>query len=154
MPERVPTASGQSRAVTVEEYRQLLGVRSGLRRFLRWSEDRANENGLTATQHQLLLAIKGHDDERGPTIGEVAYYLALKHNSVVGLIDRADAACLIYRYTDAADRRIVRLGLTPEADRRLAALSALHLEELARLAPEIESIWHDLGGFRKPRSAI
>lgn len=141
----MPDSRHRPKTVTAEEYRQLLGVRSGLRRFLRWSEDRANEAGLTAAQHQLLLAIKGHPDERGPTIGEVADYLALKHNSVVGLIDRAELSGLVYRYDDRADRRIVRLGVTPEAERSLAALSALHLEELARLAPEMESIWRDLG---------
>ena len=28
--------------------------------------------GLTSAQHQLLLAIRGHGDPHGPTIGEVA----------------------------------------------------------------------------------
>jgi hypothetical protein len=45
---------------TDADYRHLLEFRTGLRRFLRWSEDQANAQDLTAAQHQLLLAIKGH----------------------------------------------------------------------------------------------
>jgi hypothetical protein len=61
---------------TNEDYRRLLELRTGLRRFLRWSEQHAEAAGLTPSQHQLLLAIRGHDDPRGPTVGDVAGYLA------------------------------------------------------------------------------
>jgi len=121
-------------------YERLLALRTGLRHFLRWSEQQAAEVGLTAAQHQLLLAIKGHSDPRGPTIGEVADYLLLRHHSAVGLVDRAEAAGLISRQRDEDDRRVVRLQLTPESAARLEQLSALHIEELERLAAEIGSI--------------
>lgn len=130
--------------VTVREYQQLLRVRTGLRKFLRWSEQQARGAGLTGPQHQLLLAVKGHPDPRGPTVGDIADYLALKHHSAVGLIDRADQAGLVVRIDDADDHRVVRLRLTPDSERRLARLSALHLEELARLVPEMQSIWQGL----------
>ena len=80
-----------------ESYAQLLALRTGLRRFQRWSEQQAADAGLTPAQHQLLLAIRGHSDPRGPTIGEVADYLLLRHHSTVGLVDRADAAGLVTR---------------------------------------------------------
>ncbi len=132
--------------VTADDYHRLLMLRTGLRSFLHWSELQAEQVGLTAAQHQLLLVIKGHPDERGPTIGDVANYLALKHHSAVGLVDRADASGLIRRHDDPIDRRVTRLGLTVKAEKCLVKLSALHLEELARLAPEMQSIWADLGG--------
>ena len=65
-------------------YTRLLALRTGLRLFERWSESQARAAGLTPAQHQLLLAIRGHADPRGPTIGEVADYLLLHHNSAVG----------------------------------------------------------------------
>ena len=37
------------------DYEDLLALRTGLRRFLRWSEQQAEEAGLTPAQHQLLL---------------------------------------------------------------------------------------------------
>ena len=121
-------------------YARLLAVRTGLRRFQRWSEAQARAAGLTPAQHQLLLAIRGHHDQRGPTIGEVAEYLLLRHHSVVGLVDRADAAGLISRTRDAGDRRVVRLHLTDDGARRLAALSTLHVAELERLGPQLSGL--------------
>ena len=130
--------------LTDADYEDLLALRTGLRRFLRWSEQQAEESGLTPAQHQLLLAVRGHSDRRGPTIGEVADYLLLRHHSAVGLIDRADAAGLVERVRDAEDHRLVRLQLTATGTKRLEALSAQHLEELQRLARKLPSIWRGL----------
>ncbi len=127
-----------------EVYGELLAIRTGLRRFLHWSEQQAAAAGLTAAQHQLLLAIRGHDDPRGPTIGDLAGHLLLRHNSTVGLIDRADAAGLVIRERDPEDHRVVRLHLSAEGARRLEALSAAHLQELQRLADELPAIWSGL----------
>ena len=125
------------------DYQRLLQLRTDLRRFLRWSEDQAGQAGLTPAQHQLLLAIRGHADERGPTIGDAAEHLLLRHHSVVGLVDRAVKAGLVERMQDDKDHRIVRLRLTPRGLELLERLSALHLEELKRLAPQIREIWPD-----------
>jgi len=105
----------------------------------------ARAAGLTPAQHQLLLAIRGHPDPRGPTIGEVADYLLLRHHSTVGLVDRADAAGLVTRTRDGDDHRVVRLRLTRTGAEHLEALSALHLEELERLALELPDVWRGLG---------
>jgi DNA-binding MarR family transcriptional regulator len=127
-----------------EAYARLLSLRTNLRRFERWSEQQARAAGLTPAQHQLLLAIRGHDDPRGPTIGEVADYLLLRHHSTVGLVDRADAAGLVTRTRSAEDHRVVRLHLSEDGATRLAALSAIHLEELERLAPNFPGAWNGL----------
>jgi len=120
------------------DYRRLLQFRTGLRRFLHWSEEQAEKAGLTPAQHQLLLAVRGHPDgHQGPTIGEVAGYLLLRHHSAVGLVDRAVKAGLVERHEDPEDRRVVRLRLTPQGSRTLRQLTELHLEEIKRLAPRI-----------------
>ena len=124
-----------------EDYRRLLELRTGLRRFLRWSEQQAEAAGVTPAQHQLLLAIRGHPDERGPTIGEAAGYLLLRHHSVVGLVDRAENAGLIVRMPDPENRSIVRLRLTEQGATQLDTLSELHLAELAHLAPTMHALW-------------
>jgi DNA-binding MarR family transcriptional regulator len=127
-----------------DDYRRLLELRTGLRRFLRWSEQQAKAAGVTPTQHQLLLAVRGHPDERGPTIGEAANYLLLRHHSAVGLVDRAEGAGLIARVPDADHRSVVRLRLTERGAAQLEALSELHLEELAHLAPTMHALWDAL----------
>jgi len=113
------------------DFAELLRFRDGLRRFMRWSEEQARAAGLTPAQHQLLLAIRGHEGD--PTIGDVAAHLLLKHHSTVELIDRAERGGLIRRYSDPDDHRIVRLTLSASGERRLASLSTAHLAELARL---------------------
>lgn len=123
------------RRPTARDYEELLGFRTALRQFLRWSEDQARAVGLTPTQHQLLLAIKGHPGEAAPTIGELSDYLVSKHHSVVELIDRAVDAGLVERHRDDADHRIVHLELTVDGEKRIEELSQLHREELRRLAP-------------------
>jgi DNA-binding MarR family transcriptional regulator len=130
--------------LTDADYEDLLSLRTGLRRFLRWSEQQAEDAGLTPAQHQLLLAIRGHADPRGPTVGEVADYLLLRHHSAVGLVDRAEAAGLVARARDPEDHRVVRLELTSAGAKRLEALAALHLEELERLALKLPTAWRGL----------
>lgn len=128
------------------DYRRLLEFRTGLRRFLRWSEEQAAAAGLTPAQHQLLLAIRGHDDPRGPTIGEVAGHLLLRHHSAVELVDRAAAAGLVRRLQDPEDHRVARLRLTDAGSARLRDLAALTLAELERFGPRLRAAWQDLAG--------
>lgn len=124
------------------DFEHLLELRTGLRRFLRWSEQQAEAAGLTPTQHQLLLAVRGHPDLAGPTIGEIADYLVLRHHSAVGLVDRAVVAGLVKRNSDPNNNSTVRVTLTPAGGDKLDALSAAHIEELAHLAPTMRTLWN------------
>jgi len=126
------------------DYGRLLAFRTGLRRFLHWSAEAAEAAGLTPMQHQLMLAVRGHADPRGPTIGDAASYLLLRHHSAVELVDRAEAAGLVRRRRDDEDHRIVRLNLTPDGEARLERISALTLAELGRLAPQMSALWDDI----------
>ncbi len=126
------------------DYRRLLEFRTGLRRFLRWSEEQAEAAGITPLQHQLMLAIRGDTDPRGPTISAIAAYLVSKHHSVVELVDRAEAAGLVRRIQDAGDHRVVRLALTRSGEHILEKLGVLTVAELSRLAPRMREMWAGL----------
>lgn len=130
--------------LTDAEYRVLARFRFALRVFLRFSEDAAREAGVTPSQHQLLLAVRGYPEGR-PTISDVAEALQLRHHSTVELIDRAVEARLISRQTDPADRRRQRLSLTRRGARVLASLSAAHREELRRFRGEMAEVLRELG---------
>ncbi len=131
--------------LTDEDYRRLLELRDGLRAFLAWSGHQAGQVGLTPSQHQLLLAVRGHPGSADPTISEIAGHLLLRHNSAVELIDRSVAAGFVEREADSVDGRVVRVRLTRSGQEKLKALSELHLDELARLAPRMTPIWVGLG---------
>jgi len=124
------------------DFERLLAFRDGLRRFLRWSEEQAEAAGLTAPQHQLLLAVRGHSP--APSIREVADHLLLRHHTVVGMVDRAASDGFVVREDDPADNRVVRLRLTAKGRAKLDQLAQAHLEELSRLRPRFDSLWSRL----------
>jgi DNA-binding MarR family transcriptional regulator len=135
---------GSGIGLSDRDYRQLLEFRTGLRRFLRWSERLAASAGLTPMQHQLLLAVRGHPDAEGPTISDVAGYLLVRHHSVVQLVDRAERAGLVTRVPDARDGRIVRLALSEEGAARLEELATATKEELSRAGSQLAGLWRGL----------
>lgn len=122
---------------TPGDYEALSEFRYLLRQFLGFSEQAARAAGLTTRQHQALLAIKGFPGADAVTIRDLAERLCVRHHSAVELVDRLVEGGLVVRCPDARDRRRVRLRLSPMAERRLAALSATHLEELRRLGPAL-----------------
>jgi DNA-binding MarR family transcriptional regulator len=130
--------------LTDADFRKLLVFRDGLRRFLRWSSEQAEHAGLTAAQHQLLLVVRAHDDPKGPTIGDVADHLLLRHHSAVELVDRAASAGLVRRRADPDDQRSVRLELTPFGREGLAELTEAHMEELDRMRGRLRLLWDGL----------
>lgn len=140
------------RQLTDADYRRLAEFRHELRRYLRWAEARAAQAGLTTTQHQLLLAIRARGPRANATVGELADELLLRHNSTVGLIDRAQAAGLVSRHTDPSDQRVVRVSLTTEGRRRLSRLATQHLTELGRLGPQLHNLIRDLDHDRPTTS--
>jgi DNA-binding MarR family transcriptional regulator len=139
----------KKRKLTDRDYQLLLEFRAGLRQFLHWSKSQAEKAGLTSTQHQLLLAVRGHEDGRGPTIREVADSMMLRHHSAVELVDRAEAAGLVRRISDSHDQRLVRVRLSSDGARKLERLTLAHLDELEILAPRLTPVWDLLNDLRR-----
>ena len=127
-------------AIEDEDYQRLLAFRTGLRRFLQWSEEQAAAVGLTSAQHQLLLAVRGSTTAGGATIGELSEVLLLKHHSTVGLVDRVETAGLVRRRRDTTDKRVVHVQVTAKGERLLERLAAAHLDELEQLAPMLRAL--------------
>jgi len=125
------------------DYERLLTFRTQLRRFDQWSARRASESGLTHAQHQLLLAIRGHADPRGPTIGDIAGHLLVRHHTAVELTDRTQELGLVVRKRDRDDRRLVRLALTAKGRGRIRALTTAHLDELRTRVPLLAALVED-----------
>ncbi len=128
------------RPLSEKQWRTLLSFRIALRGFHHWSEGQAASVGLTAAQHQLLVAVRGHPGKDDPTISDLAGYLFVRHHSAIGLLERAEALGLVQRYRDPEDQRLVRVVLTPLGHERVEALAAAHLEELKRLAPLLDAL--------------
>jgi DNA-binding MarR family transcriptional regulator len=135
-------APDTSSPVTEHVIRDLAQFRYALRRFLRFSESAARGYGVTPQQHQLMLGVAGFTGRSSATVSELAEFLQEKNHSVVGLVERAVESGLVRRTQDSADRRVVVITLTRRGQAKLAHLSRLHQEEIAR----IPQIW------RSPRT--
>ena len=119
---------------TIADYRALADFRYQLRRFLRFSEDAVQAEGLTPQQYQLLLHVKGFPGRERATIGELAERLQVQQHGVVALVTRCEAAGLVGRSAGTEDRRQVLVGLTTDGERCLRRLARLHRNELESLS--------------------
>lgn len=135
-------------AIAKEHYELLASLRYNLRRFLRFSGEAAEAMGLTARQHQALLAIKGFPGRDRVSIGELAERLQLKHHSAVGLVDRLVGRQLVRRAPSREDRRRVEISVTAKGETLLRRLSAVHLAELREQGPELRRLLKLIGEER------
>jgi len=106
------------------EVRSLARLRYAFRKFFSAGDEAAREIGLTPQQHQLLLGTAGFTGRGWATVGELAEFMQIRHHSVVGLIDRVEAAELVERRPNPENRRQIEVHLTPAG---LEAVRALHL---------------------------
>ena len=125
------------------DFRALAAVRAELRGFAHFTEAVVKQAGLTPQQHQVLVALRARDDGE-MTIGEIAEALFLKPHSVSGLADRLEGSGFVRRVRSPADRRIIRLQITPVGRSLMASLSRTHREELRRIRPLLISLLSQL----------
>ena len=132
--------------LTAREFQALAEFRYQIRRFLRFSEDQARENGIEPQQHQLLLAIKGLPADEKPTIGELAARMMIRHHSAVELVNRLAEHGAVERVHSEGDQREVLVRLTKEGENLLHRLSVAHHEELRGAGPKLmKTLSHVLG---------
>lgn len=107
-----------------------------LGRLLRRSfELRAGHLGLTQAQWRALALLARHEGINQATLAEM---LEIQPITVTRLLDRMEQNGWIERRPDPADRRAVRLHLTPRAEPLLAELQAVGGEILELALAEIE----------------
>jgi DNA-binding MarR family transcriptional regulator len=128
------TSASEGR-LTKAEYERLANLRYVLRRFARLTELEARKVDLTPQQYQLLLAIKGFPGRDWVSITELAERLQIRHNAVIGLVNRAAQRNLVRREHDPEhpDRRIVKVSLTQEAENCLRKLATALRNERQRV---------------------
>jgi DNA-binding MarR family transcriptional regulator len=119
-----------SKTLIKSDFETLSEFRYQLRRFLRFSENAAQNEGLTPLQYLLLLHIKGFPGREWATVGELAERLQAHHHGVVALISRCEERRLLRRKESMTDRRQVEVRLSPKGERCLGRLVALHRSEL------------------------
>ena len=106
-----------------------------IRRFSHFSEQASRGEGLLPQQHQLLLAVRGAQEDA--TIGYLAERMFLRHHSVVGLVDRLAARGYLARARHDEDRRRVTVRLTAKGQAALDQLTQVLLQEYETEGPAL-----------------
>ena len=135
------------------DYQSLGDFRRAIRDFLAFSEESAREHGVTAQQHQALLAIKAHVGAEPMSIGELADSLLIKNHSAVGLVARLVERGLVRRRPSEADRRRVLLTLETRGEDVLARISQNNLGKLAGAAKSLRRVLSTLRKLESVQSA-
>lgn len=123
--------------LSLAEYQALARFRYQLRAFLSFSEQAARAGGLEPQQHQLLLALKGAQEQEKIAIGDLAECLKIQHHSMVELINRMVERDLVQRCRDEQDQRRVLVMLTRHGEEVLRRLSLQHRTELRLTGPAL-----------------
>ena len=131
----------RTRKLYKSDFEQLSEFRYQMRRFERFSEQAAQNEGITPLQYLLLLHIKGYPERDWATVGELAERLQAQHHGVVALVSRCEALSLVRRRVSETDRRQVEVHLETAGERVLERLAELHRAELRSLE----------GSFRIPQ---
>ena len=143
--------------ISAEDYRSLADWRYRIRQFLAFTERAARDAGLEPQQYQLLLMIKGLPPSMNPTISVLADRMAVRHHSMVELVDRLVDRGLVRRERGSSDRREVLVVPTGAAERLVRRISLKHHRQLKSAAPAlIESLTASLraASFGEPLSTL
>jgi DNA-binding MarR family transcriptional regulator len=116
-----------------KEIEALSDFRYRLRCFIRFSEELTHALGITNLQYLLLLHTKGYKGREWASITELAERLQAHHHGVVALVSRCEKLGLVYRKRSSDDKREVEIHLTPEGDKLIKKIAALHRNELLNL---------------------
>jgi DNA-binding MarR family transcriptional regulator len=133
------------------DYLRLAAFRSALREFLHFSEDAAEQAGLTAQHYQAMLILRARSDGEPITINDLAHELLIRHNSAVGLVDRLVTEGLVARESSSADRRKVELRLSTRGRQVLAKLAGVHRRELERIGPTLKRLIAEVARGDSPK---
>ncbi len=118
------------------EIEHVAALRYALRQFSRKTEVEARRIGLTPQQYFLLLALKGFPGRETANITELAERLQVRHNAVIGLVNRAEERGLVKREqnTPGEDRRVVQVRVTPAGEEAIQRLANVLRDERRRVA--------------------
>jgi DNA-binding MarR family transcriptional regulator len=134
--------------ITSAEFRALAELRYRIRRFLKEGDASARKAGLEPQQYLVLLAIRGLAPDSPAKIQTLADRLALKHHSVVELVDRLEQRGYVKRTRGREDRRQVLVSLLPRGQKVLERVVQQRISELRasgrELVRTIEALLRDV----------
>ena len=144
-----------AKEITSAEYTALAELRYLIRKFVGEGDAVARAAGLEPQQYLLLLAIRGLPEGEEATIRALADRLALKHHSIVELIDRLEVHGYVRRSRRRDDRRRVLVSLLPKGEKLLEQVVRHRISELRSSgAALLKAVGALLGNCRSLRGGM
>lgn len=89
--------------------------------------------GLTYTQYIAIIALWEEDNQTVSGLGEKLF---LESNTLTPILKKLEGMGYVHRARDAADERVVRVGLTPEGRALRESAMNMNLRDATGLTPE------------------
>ena len=122
------------RGMDQSDYQALAAFRLEIRRFMAFSRQFLEAEGLPPAQYQAMLAIQA-SNAAPYGISDLAAELFIRVQTAVELVARMQESGLVDRQPSRADRRRILLTLTERGRDILPQLAERHLQELHAKAP-------------------
>jgi DNA-binding MarR family transcriptional regulator len=115
-----------------------------------------DSRGATTTQLRVMYEIRKQCE---PSTGVLAEALRVRPATLTGLADRLERNGFVRRWTDPADRRVVRIGLTAEGNALLDEVFAAAVDYLTPILERMgdsarEEFTRALEGFAETAAAV
>jgi DNA-binding MarR family transcriptional regulator len=127
LPDRAGTSSRTR--VPLQVHLRLARCRNLMMKEMRRSVERWN---LTLPQFDVLAEL-ARAPEQGFTFVELSRLLLVTSGNLTGIIDRLEAEGLVRRETEATDRRMIRMTLTPLGRKRTGEMLPRHADDVAEM---------------------
>ena len=126
---------------TTDDFARAAELREALRRFQRSSDDASAAAGLTSRTYQLLLMIKTARSGNGQaSLRELEARLQLGKSTITELVLRTEKRGLVRRDLNRERPGSIAVRLTPQGERRLAAVVAGLGDERRRLTEILSNL--------------
>ncbi|MEJ2738558.1 MAG: MarR family transcriptional regulator [Dehalococcoidia bacterium] len=121
--------------ITANEHHLWIVLHQVCNLMLKCEEIASSEAGLSREKYDVLMAIKFYNvvEETEVIETNLARVLYRSTNSISTIIDRMEAEGLIKKLRDLPDRRVIRLIVTPKAEKMLKKAAKPHMELIKRL---------------------
>ncbi len=108
----------------------------------KFSRDRLSAWNMTPIQFAVLQAVLQKPDQSASELGA---FLVIDSATITGVIDRLCKTGALVRKADSRDRRITRIGLTPQGRRQIvaaqAAMRSINAEIAAAFGDDADTLW-------------
>ena len=135
-----PVSGFPSLGATSGNLAEITQLRLLLSKFQSVTDWLSAEFSISPRRYQALLVLWTNDQNGGVIISELGKSLGIQRNTCTELLHRMEADGLVSRERQAADRRVIKVSLTPEGRSQVAKIAAADRQRLAAMEQEVRTL--------------